>query len=76
MDEREKLRQECHDDLATLRAGDMPERAFRLLEKLVARLDRLETGSFLQTEAPTEPEIRPSGAWKNDGVLEALKGKR
>ena len=64
MDEREKLRQECHDDLATLRAGDMPERAFRLLEKLVARLDRLETGSFPQTETPYVRREQQPDPWR------------
>jgi hypothetical protein len=62
-DEREKLRQECHEDLAALRADPATsERAYRLFEKLVARLDRLETGAFSTTERPTEPERRTSSA--------------
>jgi hypothetical protein len=59
MDERERLREECQGDLAALRVeGALSERAFRLLERLVMRLDRLETGSFPAEERPTEPERR------------------
>jgi hypothetical protein len=54
--DREKLRLECREDLAALRSSELPERAFRLLEKLTDRLDRLETGSFTQEERPTEPQ--------------------
>ena len=77
-EEREQLRRECHEDLIALRSETLPERAFRLLEKLVARLDRLETGSFFPTEAPTEPErIRgSSSSWRNDGVIRALEDGR
>ncbi len=77
-DERERLRQECHDDLAALRPESLPERAYRLIEKLVARLDRLETGVFSELEAPTSPERRPSlTRWKNEEVLKALEeGKK
>ena len=54
--ERERLRQECRDDLDVLRLDpDMPERVFRLYEKILARLDRLETGTFDSTEKPTDP---------------------
>lgn len=77
-DDREKLRQECHADLTALR-GDpgVSERAFRLLEKLVVRLDRIETGSFHPLEAPTEPERRTSSQkWSNEGVLRALEEGR
>jgi len=75
MDEREKLRQECYDDLAALRDDpSVSERAFRLFEKLCARLTRLETGSFSTEEKPTEPERRASSAkWRNDGVMKALE---
>jgi hypothetical protein len=79
MSEREKLRQECHEDLAALRNDPtMSERAYRLLEKFAARLDRLETGEFPPEETPTEPERRPSGAkWNKDAVLKALEeGKK
>ena len=59
MDDRERLREECQTDLQALRVeGLLSERAFRLLEKLVTRLDRLETGSFSTEERPTEPEQR------------------
>jgi hypothetical protein len=77
-EEREKLRQECHADLDALRTdSEMPERAFRLLEKLVARLDRIETGSFHETESPTKPERRHSATWSNEGVMKALeKGRK
>ena len=75
-EDREKLRQDCHADLLALRTGgELPERAYRLLERLVARLDRLETGSFSTEETPTVPERTKSGPWRNDGVLEALKKK-
>ena len=75
-EDREKLRQDCHADLLALRTGgELPERASRLLERLVARLDRLETGSFPDEERPTAPERTKSGPWRNDGVLEALKRK-
>ena len=74
MDERERLREECQEDLQALRVeGLLSERAFRLLEKLVTRLDRLETGSFPVEERPTEPERRKSSTkWRNDGVLREL----
>ena len=74
MDERERLREECQGDLAALRVeGALSERAFRLLERLVMRLDRLETGSFPAEEQPTEPERRKSSTkWRNDGVLREL----
>ena len=55
-EDREKLRQDCHADLLALRTGgELPERAYRLLERLVARLDRLETGSFPDEERPRRP---------------------
>jgi hypothetical protein len=88
MDEREQLRAECQEDLEALRLDpNMPERAFRLFEKLCARLTRLETGSFPETERPTEPERgrtrKSSGAipavkpWSSDKVREELeKGKK
>jgi hypothetical protein len=59
MDEhRQRLRVTCRDDLAALRAEDLPERAYRLLEKIIDRLDRIETGNFPDEERPTEPEGR------------------
>lgn len=62
----EEDRQACHADLAALRADPLTsERMFRLLEKLVARLDRLET--------------RGAGSlqrWSNEGVLKALEEGR
>ena len=75
-DDREKLREECYADLAVLRSSpDIPERVFRLLERIVARLDRIETGSFPVSEMPTEPERRTSSSqrWSNEGVLRALE---
>jgi hypothetical protein len=77
-DERERIRQECHADLAALRNDNLvSERAFRLFEKLVSRLDRLETGSFPQEETPTVPERRPSSTkWSNEGVIKALEEGR
>lgn len=78
-DEREKMRQDCHADLAALRSDPLvSERAFRLFERLVSRLDRLETGSFSTEETPTKPERRPSAAsWNNEEVLKALReGKK
>ena len=81
-DERERLRRECHEDLDALRASGLDERAFRLLEKLTARLDRLETGSFEANERATEPArvrspegpaTHSSATWRNDGVLRALE---
>jgi hypothetical protein len=83
-DDRAKLRGECHADLAELRGGgELPERAFRLLERLVARLDRLETGSFPAEETPTAPTPvrKSSGAipipvFRADKVIAELeKGK-
>ena len=88
MDAREKLRKECHADLEIIRSGgELPERAYHLMERLVERLDRLETGSFDATEAPTAPAVphptshpaaHPSkAAWSNAAVLEALEtGKK
>jgi hypothetical protein len=78
-DERDKLRQECRRDLDVLRVDpSVSERAYRLLERIVDRLDRLETGSFPTEERPTEPARRESSTgWRNDKVIEALeKGKR
>lgn len=76
-DERERIRQECHADLAALRGTELEERAFQLFEKLVARLDRLETGSFPPEETPTAPERRPSSAkWSNEEVIKALERGR
>jgi hypothetical protein len=81
-------REKCHADLLALRTGgELPERAYRLLERLVARmdreadrLDRLETGSFQPEETPTKPERTKSSdqlpavrGWSNKGVLDALK---
>ena len=83
MDERERLRAECHDLVNALRASDLPEAAFRLLEKLVERLDRIETGSFPPSEVPTKPEPRKSSGqvpaakgWKADAVLSELEKGR
>lgn len=78
VDPREKLRKECHEDLAILRESvELPERAFRLLERLTARLDRLETGEFPVTEEVTAPARKGSGTWSNTRVLEALEdGKK
>jgi hypothetical protein len=75
-EESEKLRQECHRDLAALR-GDagLSERAYRLFERLVSRLDRLETGSFSPEEKPTAPERKASAPWSNEHVLAALQKK-
>jgi hypothetical protein len=71
-DERTKLRLECHEDLAALRAGgELTERAFRLFEKLVQRLDRIETGSFSTAERPTDPE-RPR---KSSGAMPAFRAQ-
>jgi hypothetical protein len=60
VDERERYREECYEDLQALRSENLPERAFRLLEKILARLDRIETGSFPMREMPTEPERKSS----------------
>ena len=90
-DEREELRQQCladsrqcQADLDALRGEQLPERAYRLIEKMLQRLDsvekrlnRIETGSFAPTESPTEPERRPSQSrWRNDEVLRALEEGR
>ena len=75
MDEREKLRQECHDDLAALRSEPIPERAYRLFERLVQRLDRLETGNFSTEERPTEPERRASSGHFAAVARELERGK-
>jgi hypothetical protein len=77
-DDRDRLRQECHADLASLRTDTtLSERAFRLFEKIVARLDRIETGTFHETESPTKPERRGSSAtWSNEGVIKALEEGR
>jgi len=77
-EDRDTFRRDCHADLAVLRGDPLvSERAFRLLERIVARLDRIETGSFLPTEAPTEPERKVSSQrWSNEGVLRALEEGR
>jgi hypothetical protein len=76
-DERELIRRGCHEDLESLRGEELPERAFRLLEKILARLDRLETGEFPSTEKVTEPERRASvSGWSNEGVIRALEEGR
>jgi hypothetical protein len=56
-DERERIRRESREHLDALRPDPtMPERAFRLYELILDRLDRLETGSFTSEERPTEPD--------------------
>jgi len=76
-EDRAKLRQECHAMQNALRGTEIPEPAFRLFEIIIARLDRLETGSFSQYESPTEPERKPSSAkWSNEGVIKALEEGR
>jgi hypothetical protein len=81
-DEREKLRLECYSDLGHLQTQtELPERVFRLLEKIIQRLDRIETGTFHVTEAPTEPERRKSSgampAFRAQNVIDELeRGKK
>ena len=73
-DDREKLRQECHADLDVLRRDPaVLERVFRLLERLVVRLDRLETGSFPAEETPTEPDRTRTK--KSSGAMPAFRAK-
>jgi len=73
-DDRERLRKECYDDLAELRVGgELPERAFQLLEKLVARMTRLETGSFPTEELPTAPAV--TRAKKSSGAMPAFRAQ-
>jgi hypothetical protein len=73
-DEQEKLRQECHADLDVLRTSGLDERTFRLFERLVRRLDRLETGTFSTTEKPTEPD--PVGrVRKSSGAIPAFRAE-
>ena len=73
-DDREKLRQECHADLAVLRRDPaVLERVFRLLERIVSRLDRLETGSFPTEETPTQPET--GRARKSSGAVPAFRAQ-
>ena len=63
IEDRERLRQECHDLEGMLRGEPgVPESAFRLFEIILLRLDRLETGSFSNEERPTEPERKSSSA--------------
>ena len=57
--DREELRRECYELLGTLRSADPPlnELAFRLIENILIRLDRLETGHFQDpNETPTRPD--------------------
>lgn len=56
-DDRARLRQECQEDLDALR-GVADERTFVLLERILARLTRLEVGGFTESEAPTKPAKR------------------
>jgi hypothetical protein len=75
-DEREKLREECHADLSALRVGgELPERAYRLLEKLVARLDRLETGEFPPSEVPTTPTTPERTRRASAGAMPAFRAE-
>lgn len=78
MDDREKIRKECRDDLDALRGTDLPERARELLEKLDQRLTRLETGSFPVNEAVTKVTTRPTPPpFKATNVTDELaKGRR
>ena len=74
-DERERIRQECQDDLEALRLDpSMPERAFRLFEKLCARMTHLETGSFSSDERPTEPERGRTR--KSSGAIPAFRAQQ
>ena len=83
-DDREKKRRECREDLeALLVGGELPERAYRLLEKLVDRIDRIETGSFSTEERPTEPERKkssgamPAAGFRAQSVIDELdKGRK
>ena len=70
MSDDEKLRQECHELEGLLRGEPaVPERAFRLFEIILVRLDRIETGVFAPAEAPTAPERR-----KSSGAMPAARG--
>lgn len=56
-DERTKLRRECQEDLDALR-GVVEERVWVLLERIIARLTRIEVGTFPASEENTNPARR------------------
>jgi hypothetical protein len=78
MNEAERLRMQCHEILGHLRSTDLEPRVWEILDVLVARMDRLETGEFPPSEVPTKPERKQSGAgWNADAVKAALdEGKK
>ena len=60
--DREALRAQTVDLLNRLRLDTSVSPAlWELLEVLTQRLDRIEMGTFLESEAPTKPERRGSG---------------
>lgn len=56
-DERTKLRRECQEDLDALR-GVVDERQWVLFERIIARLTRIELGTFSSHEENTRPGRR------------------
>jgi hypothetical protein len=56
-DERTKLRRECQEDLDALR-GVLDERQWVLFERIIARLTRIELGTFSASEENTKPGRR------------------